>query len=134
MSDKKNYEIFQGKTLSDIFKDIYDNSSKTSSQIDGLIKDSTKFLKNLSDAAVLIPLIKEYLDVKIKNNEHIVKLADIVQRLVKNNNQKDENNSGLTEDEREQLYTEVKSWKDEAKIQNDNQINSIQNQVSSSRE
>jgi len=115
MDDKKLYELFNGKSLSGLFEDIYKNSSKTKGQINELIKQLTPFVKHLSDAAVIVPLIKEYLEVGVKNDEHLVKLADIVQRLIREDKKSVADVGLLTEHEKEQLLSEVKSYEEEKK-------------------
>jgi hypothetical protein len=78
----EEFELFKGTTFSDLMKDIYHNSKKKDRQINTLIQELQPLIKNLGDATVIVPLIKEYLDVSVKNDEHLVKLAAVVQRLV----------------------------------------------------
>jgi predicted nucleotide-binding protein (sugar kinase/HSP70/actin superfamily) len=103
-------EIFKGKKFSDLMKDIYSNSSKKDRQINMLIGELRPLIKNIGDATVIVPLIKEYLEVGVKNDEHLVKLAAVVQRLVSTNNrvQSETGNSWiLTEEEKKQLLGEL---------------------------
>lgn len=73
-------------TLSDIFKNIYKNSTKKDAQIKRLIISLEPMIKSLSDAAIVVPLIKEYLEISVKNDEQIVKLAAIAQRIISSKN------------------------------------------------
>jgi hypothetical protein len=103
-------EIFKGKTFSELMKDIYSNSSKKDRQINMLIGELRPLIKNVGDATVIVPLIKEYLEVGVKNDEHLVKLAAVVQRLVSTNNrvQSETGNSWmLSEEEKKQLMGEL---------------------------
>lgn len=103
-------EIFKGKKFSDLMKDIYSNSSKKDRQINMLIGELRPLIKNIGDATVIVPLIKEYIEVGVKNDEHLVKLAAVVQRLVSTNNrvQSDTGNSWiLSEEEKKQLLGEL---------------------------
>jgi hypothetical protein len=79
MSD---YKVFKEKSLADIFEDIYNNSADNKKQLDVLIREVVQFIKDGDTAVQLIPAIKEYLDIKVKNDEQLVKMASIVQRLV----------------------------------------------------
>ena len=75
-----------------------------------LIGELRPLIKNIGDATVIVPLIKEYLEVGVKNDEHLVKLAAVVQRLVSTNNrvQSETGNSWmLTEEEKKQLIGEL---------------------------
>jgi predicted nucleotide-binding protein (sugar kinase/HSP70/actin superfamily) len=103
-------EIFKGKSFSDLMKDIYSNSTKKDRQINLLIGELRPLIKNIGDATVIVPLIKEYLEVGVKNDEHLVKLAAVVQRLVSTNTrvQSETGNSWmLTEEEKKQLIVEL---------------------------
>ena len=74
-------EIFKGKSFSDLMKDIYSNSTKKDRQINLLIGELRPLIKNIGDATVIVPLIKEYLEVGVKNDEHLIKMVALVQRL-----------------------------------------------------
>ena len=103
-------EIFKGKSFSDLMKDIYSNSSKKDRQINMLIGELRPLIKNIGDATVIVPLIKEYLEVGVKNDEHLVKLAAVVQRLVSTSTrvQSDTGQSWiLSEEEKKQLLGEL---------------------------
>ena len=103
-------EIFKGKSFSDLMKDIYSNSSKKDRQINMLIGELRPLIKNVGDATVIVPLIKEYLEVGVKNDEHLVKLAAVVQRLVSTSNrvQAETGNSWiLSDEEKKQLMSEL---------------------------
>jgi hypothetical protein len=99
-----NFEIFKGTSFSDLMKDIYHNSKKKERQINTLIQELQPMIKNVGDATVIVPLIKEYLDVAVKNDDALVKLAAIVQRLVQSENKlTGESEFGLSDEERKQL-------------------------------
>ena len=59
-----DYEIFEGKTLSDVFKDIYDNSKTNKQQLEVLMKEVVGFIKDGDTAVQIIPMLKEYLEIK----------------------------------------------------------------------
>lgn len=105
MDDKKNYELFNGKTLGNIFEDIYKNCNNTKTQISGLINQLKPFVKTTDSALIIVPLIKEYIEISVRNDEHLIKLTEVVQRMLK------ERISGeggmLTEDELHQLWESV---------------------------
>ncbi len=104
MSD---FKVFEGKSLSDVFKDIYDNSATNKKQLDILIREVVGFIKDGDTAVQLIPAIKEYLEIKVKNDEQLVKMASIVQRLVSSESRGSESEFGLTEKEKEQLVGSI---------------------------
>lgn len=74
-------EIFKGKTLSDLFGEIYDNSKETKGQVKGLIGELKPLIANIGDATLIVPMIKDYLDIGVKNDDALIKLATIIQRI-----------------------------------------------------
>ena len=79
-----------------------------SNQIDTLTKANPSLIKTINDATIIVPMIKDYYDVGIKNDEQLVKLASVVQRLVAKGEASGEGSSMiLSEDERKQLMEEV---------------------------
>jgi len=97
------FELFKGTTFSDLMKDIYHNSKRKSRQIEGLIKELQPMINNVGDATVIVPMIKDYLEVSVKNDDALVKLAAVVQRLVAGNKRDEEGSLLLTDEERDQL-------------------------------
>ena len=81
MSNPLDTVIFDGKTSSDVFKEIYNNSKKKDKQINSLIAELKPLIQNIGDAPVVVPLIKEYLEIGVKNDEHLIKLATVIQRI-----------------------------------------------------
>ena len=73
--------IFDDKTLSDLFKEIYENSRKKDRQINGMVGELKELIEGIDDATLVVPMIKEYLEIAVKNDEHLIKMAQIVQRL-----------------------------------------------------
>ena len=118
------FELFKGTTFSDLMKDIYHNSKRKSRQIEGLIKELQPMINNVGDATVIVPMIKDYLEVSVKNDDALVKLAAVVQRLVTSTKDEDGNEFGMTDEERKRLLDEAESeiknlQKDQNKIDND---------------
>ena len=83
-------EIFDGKTFEDLTKDIYENQKNKKLQLDLLIQEIHGMIQTMDDAVLITPLIKELFEVAIKNDEHLVKLASVWQRILgKNKNDED---------------------------------------------
>ena len=78
----KDAMLFDDKSFSDLLRDIYNNTKKKELQIVGLIDQLKPMIKNMTDASLMVPLIKEYLEVSVKNDDNLVKLTAIVQRLL----------------------------------------------------
>lgn len=80
-SQFEDIQLFEGKNLAGLFQEIYDNQVNKKQQIRELIKDLTPLIEGIGDATLLVPLIKDYMELGIKNDELLVKLAQIVQRV-----------------------------------------------------
>ena len=79
--DSLNQIIFDDKSFSDLLKEIHKNQSKKSKQLASLIAELRPLITNLGDATVVVPLIKEYMEISVKNDDQLIKMAAIVQRL-----------------------------------------------------
>ncbi len=102
------FELFEGTSFSDLMRDVYHNSKKKSRQIDSLIQELRPMIKNVGDATVMVPLIKDYLEVSVKNDDALVKLAAIVQRIVSASSKDDDGNEfGMSDEERRRLLEEA---------------------------
>lgn len=102
--------IFGKKKFSDILKEIYDNQKRKETQISALIGELKPLINDLGDATLVVPLIKEYMELGIKNDEQLVKMATIVQRTLASNKSEEEG-FGMTEDEKKQLLSEIEKFK-----------------------
>ena len=79
--DSLNQIIFDDKSFSDILKEIHKNQTKKSKQLASLIAELRPLITSLGDATVVVPLIKEYMEISVRNDDHLIKMAAIVQRL-----------------------------------------------------
>jgi len=102
----KNDELFKGTSFADLMSDVYHNSKKKDRQINQLIAQLQPLIKNASDATIIVPLIKEYLDVAVKNDDHLVKLTAIVQRFI-STKQTIAGADGLLSDEEKQQLMKI---------------------------
>ena len=79
--DSLDQVIFDDKSFGDLLKEIHSNQKKKSTQIASMIADLRPLIQSLGDATVVVPLIKEYMEISVKNDDHLIKMASIVQRL-----------------------------------------------------
>ena len=101
MSDEK--EIFEGKTFQDLTKDIYENTTKRKVQIDLLISEIHGFITTIDDVVMVAPIIKEYMDTAVRNDEHLVKLAGVLQRIISKSQGDSDESMLLSDEEKEEL-------------------------------
>ena len=96
--------LFDDKSFSDLLKEIHKNQSKKSKQLASLIAELRPLITSLGDATVVVPLIKEYMEISVKNDDQLIKMAAIVQRLSTGASSTGEGGL-LTEEEMEQLQS-----------------------------
>ena len=101
MSEKN--EIFEGKTFQDLTKDIYENTTKRKTQIDLLISEIHGFITTIDDVVLVAPIIKEYMDTAVRNDEHLVKLAGVLQRIISKSSGESDESMLLSDDEKAEL-------------------------------
>ena len=101
--------IFGKKKFSDILEEIYNNQKKKEEQISTLISELKPLIQDIGDATLVVPLLKEYLEISVKNDEQLIKMANIAQKAVQSD-VGDDGNFGMTEEEKAQLLSEVKKY------------------------
>ena len=115
-----DYEIFEGKSLSNLFKDIYDNTQTNKTQLEVLMKEVVGFIKDGDTAVQIIPMLKEYLEINVKNDDQLVKMAAIVQRIIAVENKGGaEDEFGLSDAEKEQLMGAIEDVASDAQKHSD---------------
>ena len=118
--DTNDYKIFDGMTFQDLTKDIYENSRNKKLQLDLLIQELHGFITTIDDAMVIMPVIKEIVDVAVKNDEHLVKLASVIQRIISRSvGGTDDDAMMLTDAEKEELIHTMQDTVDDLQKQSD---------------
>ena len=102
-------QIFGKKKLSDIFKEIYENQKSKQTQISALIGELKPLITDMGDATLIVPLIKEYMELGLKNDEQLIKMATIIQRAVATNKTSEEG-FGMSDKEKAQLFSEIEKF------------------------
>jgi len=102
-------EVFGNKKFSDILQEIYNNQKKKEKQISALIGELKPLITDIGDATLIVPLIKEYMDLGLKNDEQLIKMANIVQKSI-SSNKSSEDSFGMSEEEKSQLLAEVQKY------------------------
>jgi len=122
-----DYEIFDGKSLSSLFKDIYDNTQHNRKQLDVLTRELVQFIKDGDSAVQMVPMIKEYLEINVKNDDQLVKMASVVQRLISAEGKvSSEDEYGLSDEEKTQLLSGMEDTIKDLQQESDNIHNKIE--------
>tara|TARA_B100001094_G_scaffold332658_1_gene405716 strand:+ start:2475 stop:2816 length:342 start_codon:yes stop_codon:yes gene_type:complete len=97
--------IFGKKKFSDILEEIYQNQKRREDQVSSLISELKPLVQEIGDATLIVPLIKEYMEIGVKNDEALIKMATIIQRSLQN--QGEDGGLGITDEEKTQLLEEM---------------------------
>ena len=97
--------VFGEKKFSDILEEIYNNQRKKSEQVTALISELKPLIQEIGDATLIVPLIKEYMEIGVKNDDALIKMATIIQRVV--NNSSEDGGLGITDEEKDALLAEM---------------------------
>jgi len=117
MSNEK--EIFEGKTFQDLTKDIYENTTKRKVQIDLLISEIHGFITTIDDVVLVAPIIKEYMDTAVRNDEHLVKLAGVLQRIISKSQGESDESMLLSDEEKAELMGTLQDTVDDLQKESD---------------
>ena len=104
---EKDFNIFDGKNFSDLSKEIYDNSKLKKTQLDLLIQEVHGYIQGIEDIALVGPIIKELFDASIKNDDNLLKLATVIQRIMNKQADAVDDTALLSEDEKEELMASL---------------------------
>jgi len=126
MADKN--EIFKGKTFQDLTKDIYENTTKRKVQIDLLISEIHGFITTIDDVVMVAPIIKEYMDTAVKNDEHLVKLAGVLQRIISKSSGVGDETMLLSDSEKDELMGTLQDTVDDLQKESD-RLNNIKDKT-----
>ena len=124
-----DFEIFEGKKFSELMKDIYDRSDEKKDKIATIIDSLKDLLITIEDAVSILPMIKECFDVGVKNDDQLVKMANVVQRLVtaKNYNENDDDSLGFDMDEFEEIKKNANNKLQQIREDDDSMSNGLSN-------
>jgi|TARA_A200000159_G_scaffold99445_1_gene92266 hypothetical protein len=124
-----NFELFPGKDLSGLFKDIYDNQQNKKSRISELIAEMKKVIRHSGDMAVIGPIIKDLVDTSVRNDESLIKMAAIAQRMIGAQNKAEGDTGFLTDKEKEQLLSQLEDTIAEVSDEHDTKVDELTNEV-----
>ena len=131
MADEK--EIFEGKTFQDLTKDIYENTTKRKVQIDLLISEIHGFITTIDDVVLVAPIIKEYMDTAVRNDEHLVKLAGVLQRIISKSQGESDESMLLSDEEKADLMGTLQDTVEDLQKESD-RLNTIKDKTINIRE
>jgi hypothetical protein len=124
-----DFELFPGKNLGGLFKDIYDNQQTKKLRISELIAEMRKLIRHSGDMAVMGPIIRDLIDSSIKNDDSLVKMAAIVQRIIGAQHKAEGDVGFLSDDEKEQLLKQLEDTVYEVADEQDIKVDELTNEI-----
>ena len=116
---EKDFKIFDGKNFSDLSQEIYENNKFKKTQIELLIQEVHGYIQGIEDIAIVGPIIKELMDVGIRNDDNLVKLATIYQRIMSTQPVDEGDFSLLSDEEKQQLMESLENVADDLQKKRD---------------
>ena len=104
---EKDFKIFGDKNFSDLSQEIYENSKLKKTQIDLLVQEVHGYIQGIEDIAIVGPILKELMDVGVKNDDNLLKLATVIQRIMNKQADAVEDTSLLSEAEKEEVMASL---------------------------
>jgi hypothetical protein len=123
------FQLFDGKNLSSLFKDIYENQQNKKKNISDMIESLRKLIKNVGEATVIAPIIRDLIDSSIKNDDHLIKLATIAQRLATAEAKGIGEDGWLSDNEKAQLLGELEDTISKVEEEQKEKLNDIQIEI-----
>ena len=103
--------VFGKKKFSDLLEEIYDNQKRKDKQVTALVKELQPMIEEIGDATLIVPLIKEYMEIGVKNDDLLIKMAALAQRAM--NSESTDTGLGISDEEKQQLLDEISKFKSE---------------------
>jgi hypothetical protein len=128
-----DFEIFKGKSFSSLLKDIYENQQGKKKNISGLIEELRKLIRNPQDAIQLTPMITALINSSISNDDHLVKMATIAQRLILSEGKSAGEVGFMSEEERKELMAEVEDTALKIEQKTDEKLEEIEEELENLR-
>lgn len=101
--------IFGKKKFSDILEEIYNNQKKKDLQVSALITELKPLISDIGDATLIVPLIKEYMEISVKNDDLLIRMAALAQRAMQT--QTADGSLTISDEEKEQLLSAMNELK-----------------------
>ena len=102
--------VFGKKSFSSLLEEIYENQKKKDKQVTALIGELKPMIEEIGDATLIVPLIKDYMEIGVKNDDLLIKMAALAQRAMSNQGGE---SLGISEEEKQQLLDEINKFKPE---------------------
>ena len=109
-------EVYDDLSFADLLKEIHKNTNKKSKVLDKLISDISGMIDNPNSAVLLVPLLAQYLNVSVANDDQLIKMANVIQRYNKGVSSSSSDSGGLTDEEKAELLKNAREVVETGKL------------------
>ena len=112
--DFSSIKLFGKKNFADLLKEIHSNQKDKEVQLRSLIEGLKPLITSPGEATMIVPLIKEYMELAIKNDDALIKMAGIVQRAM--NSKAADSEELLTDEDKEMLFSSLQELDNQIEV------------------
>ena len=105
--------LFNDKTFSNVLEDIYKSTKKREKQIDGIVEEIKGLIESIGDATIIVPTLKDLLDVGVKNTDVLVKMLNAAQKMTIAQQKGDAEGFGFAAEELQSLLGDLDEISDD---------------------
>ena len=109
-------EVYDDLSFADLLKEIHKNTNKKSKIIDKLINDVSGMVNDTNSAVLLVPLLAQYLNVSVSNDDQLIKMANVIQRYNKGISNASSDGGILTDEEKADLLKNAREVAETGKL------------------
>lgn len=109
--DFNDIKVYGKKNFADVLKEIHTAQKDKEKELKNLINELKPLISTAGDAILIVPLITKYMDVSIKNDDNLIKMAGIIQRAINAGKQSEDGNVQLSDEEKDQLLKNIEELK-----------------------
>ena len=95
--------VFGETTLTDLLQHIYDTTVSKRNQINTMVLKLVQLSQTPEEASILFPIIRNFLDTSVKNDQHIIQIAQLHQKIQSIQNKAATNGGLLSEEDKTTL-------------------------------
>ena len=88
-----------------------------------------KVIRHSGDMAVIGPIIKDLVDTSVRNDESLIKMAAIAQRMIASKDKNEGDVGFLSDKEKEQLLNQLEDTVNEVSGETDAKVDELTNEV-----
>lgn len=121
-----DFVLFGEKKLSDIFQEIYTNQRTKKQKIGDLIEEFKKAIRHAGDIPEVGAVIKDLVKFSVENDEMLIKMASIAQRIIAAESKTPGDDGFLSEAERAQLMEELEKSAEQVQQETKDKVTDIE--------